>query len=33
MTDTDNTGQNVYAYCGDIAFRRVAPPRAVLASD
>lgn len=33
MTDTDNTGENVHAYYGEIAFRRVAPPRAVLASD
>lgn len=27
MTDTDNTGENVHAYYGDIVFRRVAPPR------
>ena len=33
MTDTDNTGENVYAYYGDILFRRVAPPRALFASD
>jgi hypothetical protein len=33
MTDTDNTGANVHAYYGDIVFRRVAPPRAVFASD
>jgi len=33
MTDTDNTGANVHAYYGDIVFRRIAPPRQVLASD
>lgn len=33
MTDTDNTGENVHAYYGDIAFRRIAPPRTVFASD
>jgi hypothetical protein len=33
MTDTDNTGENVHAYYGDIVFRRVVPPRAVFASD
>ena len=33
MTDTDNTGENVHAYYGDIVFRRVAPPRQVFASD
>ena len=33
MTDTDNTGANVHAYYGDIVFRRIAPPRRVLASD
>lgn len=33
MTDTDNTGDNVHAYYGDILFRRIAPPRAVFASD
>jgi hypothetical protein len=33
MTDTDNTGENVHAYYGDIVFRRIAPPRHVLASD
>lgn len=33
MTDTDNTGENVHAYYGDIVFRQVAPPRAVFASD
>ncbi|HXF65875.1 MAG TPA: DUF3047 domain-containing protein [Burkholderiales bacterium] len=33
MTDTDNTGENVHAYYGDIVFRRMAPPRAALASD
>ena len=33
MTDTDNTGENVHAYYGDIVFRRVAPPRTVFASD
>jgi hypothetical protein len=32
MTDTDNTGENVHAYYGDIVFRRIAPQR-VLASD
>ncbi len=25
MTDTDNTGENVHAYYGDILFRRIAP--------
>ncbi len=33
MTDTDNTGENVHAYYGDILFRRVAPPRFIYASD
>jgi DUF3047 family protein len=33
MTDTDNTGDNVHAYYGDIIFKRVAPPRHVFASD
>jgi hypothetical protein len=33
MTDTDNTGENVHAYYGDIRFRRIAPPRASFTSD
>lgn len=33
MTDTDNTGDNVYAYYGDIRFRRIAAPGAKSASD
>ncbi len=33
MTDTDNTGENIHAYYGDIVFRRIAPPRQVLATD
>jgi len=33
MTDTDNTGDNVHAYYGDIIFKRVAPPRYVFTSD
>lgn len=33
MTDTDNTGENAHAYYGDIAFKRIAPPRAVFNSD
>jgi len=33
MTDTDNTGENIHAYYGDIVFRRIAPPRTVFASD
>lgn len=33
MTDTDNTGENVHAYYGDIQFRRGAPPRSAFASD
>jgi len=33
MTDTDNTGENVHAYYGDIVFRRVPPPRRAFASD
>lgn len=33
MTDTDNTGENIHAYYGDIVFRRVAQPRTVFASD
>jgi hypothetical protein len=33
MTDTDNTGESVHAYYGDIVFRRIAPPRLVLAHD
>ena len=27
MTDTDNTGENVHGYYGDIVFRRIPPPR------
>lgn len=33
MTDTDNTGENVHAYYGDIQFRRMAPPRLTFTSD
>jgi hypothetical protein len=33
MTDTDNTGENVHAYYGDITFKRVARPRSVVDSD
>jgi hypothetical protein len=33
MTDTDNTGENVNAYYGDIQFRRVPPPRFFFATD
>ena len=33
MSDTDNTGENAQAWYGDIVFRRVAPPRALLVSD
>ena len=33
MTDTDNTGDNVHAFYGDIIFKRVAPPRIVFSSD
>jgi hypothetical protein len=33
MTDTDNTGENTHAYYGDIAFKRIAPPRLVFVSD
>jgi hypothetical protein len=33
MTDTDNTGEHVHAYYGDILFRRIAPPRTTFASD
>ncbi|MBX9812017.1 MAG: DUF3047 domain-containing protein [Burkholderiales bacterium] len=33
MTDTDNTGENVHAYYGDILFRRIAPPRLTFATD
>jgi hypothetical protein len=33
MTDTDNTGENIHAYYGDILFRRIAPPRSTFASD
>ncbi len=33
MTDTDNTGENVHAYYGDITFQRIAPPRTVFSSD
>ena len=33
MTDTDNTGDNVHAFYGDIVFKRVAPPRTVFSSD
>jgi len=33
MTDTDNTGENVHAYYGDIAFRQMSTPHATAASD
>ncbi|MBI4206330.1 MAG: DUF3047 domain-containing protein [Betaproteobacteria bacterium] len=33
MTDTDNTGENVHAYYGDIEFRRVAPRQDLYTSD
>ena len=33
MTDTDNTGENVHAFYGDITFKRVAPSRTVFVSD
>ena len=33
LTDTDNTGENAHAWYGDIVFRRIAPPRAMLVSD
>lgn len=33
LTDTDNTGENVHAYYGDIQFRRPASARAVTASE
>ena len=33
MTDTDNTGDNVHAYYGDITFQRIARPRTVFSSD
>jgi len=33
MTDTDNTGENVHAYYGDILFRRIPPPRVTFTSD
>lgn len=33
MTDTDNTGENIQAYYGDIQFRRIAPPRVTFTSD
>ena len=33
MTDTDNTGENVHAYYGDILFRRIPPPRLTFATD
>ena len=33
MTDTDNTGENIHAYYGDMHFHRVAPPRLLLATD
>jgi hypothetical protein len=33
MTDTDNTGENVHAYYGDILFRRLTPPRLQIATD
>jgi len=33
MTDTDNTGENVHAYYGDIAFRRAAPQAVTFARD
>ncbi len=33
MTDTDNTGDNVHAYYGDIVFKRVPRARSVYGSD
>lgn len=33
MTDTDNTGENVHAYYGDIVFKRIPRPRSVFISD
>jgi hypothetical protein len=33
MTDTDNTGENVHAYYGDIAFRQASATRVTAASD
>lgn len=33
MSDTDNTGENAHAWYGDIVFRRIAPPRALIVSD
>jgi hypothetical protein len=33
MTDTDNTGENVHAYYGDITFKRIARERTVFGSD
>lgn len=33
MTDTDNTGENAYAYYGDIVFKRIPRPRYVFSSD
>lgn len=33
MTDTDNTGGNVHAYYGDIAFRKMAPATAAADAD
>ena len=33
MSDTDNTGESAHAWYGDIVFRRVAPPPAMMVSD
>jgi hypothetical protein len=33
MTDTDNTGENVHAYYGDITFKRIPRARTVYSSD
>jgi len=33
MTDTDNTGEKVHAWYGDITFRRIAPPRTLFPMD
>jgi hypothetical protein len=33
MTDTDNTGEKVHAWYGDITFRRIAPPRTLFPTD
>lgn len=33
MTDTDNTGENVHAFYGDIQFRRLTPTRITFSSD